>query len=114
MEVRWTSMPPNGCAVDRRTPGTKEKVARSGGSGFGGFCRNTILSGTKLGALQCARRAEAKDGFGQKSPRVVAPAHPCARDIRTSMCSTVGGATRHYFFYHLNNNSRALCLNRKT
>jgi hypothetical protein len=29
MEVRWTSMPPNGCAVDRRTPGTKEDVARA-------------------------------------------------------------------------------------
>src|SRR3989344_751759 len=66
----------------------KEAFARSGGIGFGDFCRNTILSGTKLGALQCARRAEARDGFGQKSPRVVAPAHPCARDIRTSMCST--------------------------
>ena len=24
MEVRWTSMPPNGCAAIRRTPGTKE------------------------------------------------------------------------------------------
>jgi len=24
MEVRWTSTPPNGCAADRRTPGTKE------------------------------------------------------------------------------------------
>ena len=30
MEVRWTSMPPNGRAVDRRTPGTKGEVARSG------------------------------------------------------------------------------------
>src|SRR3989344_3477040 len=67
---------------------TEGGFARSGGRGFGGFYRNTILSGTKLGALQRARRAEARDGFGQKSPRVVAPAHPCARDIRTSMCST--------------------------
>jgi len=24
MEVRWTSMPPNGCAADRRTPGGKQ------------------------------------------------------------------------------------------
>jgi hypothetical protein len=30
MEVRWTSMPPNGCAVIRRTPGTKGAFARSG------------------------------------------------------------------------------------
>ena len=31
MEVRWTSMPPNGCAADRRTPGTQWVFARSGG-----------------------------------------------------------------------------------
>ncbi len=71
MEVHWTSTPPNGCAVDRCTPGTKEFSRAPGeGNGFGDFCRNTILSGTKLGALQRARRAEARDGFGQKSPRV--------------------------------------------
>ena len=32
MEVQWTSMPSNGCVVDRRTPGTKEVFARSGAS----------------------------------------------------------------------------------
>jgi hypothetical protein len=26
MEVRWTSMPPNGCAAGRRTPGGKQGV----------------------------------------------------------------------------------------
>ncbi len=30
MEVRWTSMPPNGCAADRRAPGGK----RGGGEKY--------------------------------------------------------------------------------
>ena len=30
MEVGWTSMPPNGCAADRRTPGGK----RGGGDEY--------------------------------------------------------------------------------
>jgi hypothetical protein len=56
--------------------------ARSGGSGFGDFCRNTILSGTKLYALQRARRAEARDGFGQKSPRAQGRSHPQVKQSR--------------------------------
>ena len=100
------------------------KVGGSGANGFGDFLPKHNFVGTKLDALQRARRAAARDGFGQKSLRVVAPAlsslhnpatlerpghavrgvparrdqgpldlglspsRPCARDIRTSMCST--------------------------
>jgi hypothetical protein len=37
MEVQWTSMPANGYAVDRRTPGAKEFSRAPGGLFFRGF-----------------------------------------------------------------------------